>query len=261
MKPLRLPGGRGLSRLLLAWLAIVPLQVWAVPADEPAMPSLPAPPHIGTFDVGNQMRLQGVPVRIKGFVSGLSVPELSRWYRNELGGSWVENKVGSKTVLGQRQGTHFVTVELESLLGSPSGSTTKVVTAVMSLQPKAVRSGPMRDGVGNWASQLPLSSQVLGHLADSTDTHESVHLVAVNPHSLDFNVQHFRHVFQEKGFLEEPVSPVQVEVDRRRASWAASTVGSAERLAFRDAGTEALVILGRDRAGRSTLVLVVNRRK
>lgn len=220
-------------------------------------PELPTPSHLEAFDVGNQNKLNGIPVRIQGFVSDRSVSELNQWYRQKMGGQWVENKLGKKTVLGQRQGDFFVTVELEAMLGGLSGSTTKVVTAIMDLQRPATQPTRGLDAFGDWAKRLPVNSQVLSHLTDSSDTHESLHLVAVNGHSVVLNAQHFRRQFGQLGYQQDTLAAPAAAQRTRRDSEPAPQ----EKLSFTAPNTEAVVVLGKDDTGRSTVVLIINRSK
>lgn len=220
-------------------------------------PSLPAPDHLGSFEVGSQVKLNGVPVRIKGYESNRSVAELSRWYQQRMEGKWVENKIGSKTVLGQRQGDFFVTVEIEARLGDFSGSSTKVVTSIMSLKAAALRPSPAGDAFENWSSRLPLTSKVLSHQTDSTRTHDALHLVAVNHQSLEYNVAHFRREFAQEGYREElggAAAEIQKATDQ-------PTSNNTEKLSFSSLNTDAVVVLGRDAKRRSTVVLILNRSK
>jgi hypothetical protein len=220
-------------------------------------PNLPTPTHLESFEVGSQNKLNGIPVRIQGFVSDRSISELNQWYRQKMGGQWVENKLGKKTVLGQRQGDFFVTVELEAMLGGLSGSTTKVVTAIMDLRRPAQPPNRSLDAFGDWAKRLPVNSQLLSHLTDSNDTHESLHLVAANGHSLALNAQHFRRQFGQLGYQQDTLTAPAVAQRTRRDIEPATQ----EKLAFTAPNTEAVVVLGKDDAGRSTVVLIINRSK
>lgn len=237
--------------------ALTALSVGAA-AQERAWPVLPAPDHLDSFKVGSHMELDGLPVRIQGYVVDRSAAQLNQWYRERAGGRWVENMVGNKTVLGQRRGDHFITVELEPMLGNLSGSTTKVVTAIVDLgRPTIAPPASGRDAFGDWAGRLPATSQVLSHLTDSDATHDSLHLVAVNGQSVAFNAQHFLHEFRRMGWRHEAGAGAGVE----RTLWAEKSVAAQEKLAFAGPGAEAVVVLGRDPAGRSTVVLIINRSK
>lgn len=220
-------------------------------------PNLPTPAHLEAFEVGNQNTFNGIPVRIQGYVSDRSISELNQWYRQKMGGQWVENKLGKKTVLGQRQGDFFITVEMEAMLGSLSGSTTKVVTAIMDLRRPANPTTGVQDAFGDWSSRLPVTSQVLSHLTDSSETHESLHLVAVNSQSMAFNAQHFRRQFSQLGYQQETLTPASV----RQKTPPDSLTAPQEKLSFTAPKTDAVVLLGKDDTGRSTVVLIINRNK
>jgi hypothetical protein len=216
---------------------------------------LPEPDHMESFEVGKQVELNGVPVRIKGYVSDRPLAELVRWYQQVVGGRWVENKLGNKTVLGQRQGEFFVTVELVAMLGGLSGFTTKVVTSTMDLRAAALQPTQTRDGFGNWTSRLPLTSQVLSHQVDRTRTHESLHLMAVNRQSLEHNMAHFRREFAQNGFREEP-SRASETIRETAVQHAAQAT---EKLSFSAPNTDAVVVLGQHPTVGSTVVLILNR--
>ncbi len=234
---------------LLAWTGAV--------AQTGDWPRLPSPRHLDSFEVGQRIKLNGVPLKIKGYLSDRPVSELNGWYRRTLGGQWVENRVGHKTVIGQRQGEYFVSVEFEPVLSGLSGSTTKVVVSIMDLNRQTMRPGQADDGLGGWAARLPLSSRVLSHMTDSTPTHESLHLVATNGHSAAYNAQHFRREFRHMGFHEDAAA---VAADAQRAP-ASSTTGAPHRLSFSGPGTDAVLVLGRETNGQSTVVLILNRSK
>jgi len=244
--------------LRTAGTAITLLCSLAVSAEQPReWLTLPAPDPLESFEVGSQVKLNGVPVRIKGHVSDRSVSELVRWYQQKLGGRWVENRIGHKTVLGQRQGEFFVTVELEPMLGGLSGSTTKIVTSVMDLRAAALQPAHAADAFENWSSRLPLTSKVLSHQTDSTRTHDALHLVAVNHQSLAHNVEHFRREFAQNGYREDAAgTPAAAQTAAGQP-----TARHTEKLTFSAPNTDAVVVLGRDNNGRSTVVLILNRSK
>jgi hypothetical protein len=212
-------------------------------------PTLPAPKRLESFSVGDRTQMNGIPVRIQGYVSDRSIGDINQWYRQKMGGQWVENKLGKKTVLGQRLGDFFITVELEAMLGGMSGSTTKVVTAIMDLQRPTTQPTRALDSFGDWATRLPVNSQVLSHLTDSSATHDSLHLVAVNDHSVALNAQHFRRQFGQLGYRQDTLAAPAVAQQTQRDSAPASQ----EKLSFTGPNTEAVVVLGRDDVGRSTV--------
>lgn len=227
-------------------------------AQDHAWPELPVPAHLESFAVGSHMKLDGVPVQIKGYVVDRSVVEMSQWYRQNAGGRWVQNRIGGKTVLGQRQEGHFITVELEPLAKGLSGPTTKVVTAIVEMNQSPDRAFRReRDAFGNWASRLPPGSQMLSHLTDGSKTRESLHLVAVNARSMEYNARYFANEFRRLGYRQEADSK---SVDAQRVGLGARAAAQ-RTLSFSAPDTEAVVVLGRDAKGRSTVVLIINRSK
>jgi len=80
----------------------------------------------------------------------------------------------------------------------------------------------------------------------------------VNGQSLALNAQHFRREFLQMGYRVEADSDGKTAQDSLRDM---NSSGAQERLLFTAPNTDAVVVLGRDDKGRSTVVLIINRSK
>lgn len=215
-------------------------------------PRLPTPPAVGQFNVGKELTMNGVPVRMGGYVVDQDVAQVRNWYREHAPGQWVENRVGNKLVLGQREGDYFTTIDLEPMLGTVSTDYTRVVVAT-------VRGGTEAPGApGNWGAdaaqalppalqdwqrRLPMDTQVLSELRDRDDGKDSLLLTAVNRQGMALNEERLRNELEQMGF--------------RLQNADGSEDGSQRGLFFEGPGGEAVVVLGRVADGSSSIFLNV----
>jgi len=228
---------------VLVMLAASPTLAQAVPDD---WPMLPTPPAVEQFQVGNQMVLHGMPVRITGYVAQNSVQGLRDWYRGHVPGPLVENRVGRKLVLGQRQGNYFLTVELEAMMGTTFADYTKVLVATTMLtsqsalqdKPPALQLPALLQG---WPDRLPQQTQLISELSDRESGKDSLHLTAANRHGLDYNEAHVMRELERLDFRLEARHETRNGLDRS--------------LLFSGSGHEAALVLTRMEDGRTSIVL------
>lgn len=95
-------------------LAMLAFAVSALASDE--WPRLDAPPGAYVEHVADDMKLNGVPMRIRRFTSQTPVADVIAFYRDR----WrdrlppVENVVGQWTVIGKQQGDYYLTVQVKN---------------------------------------------------------------------------------------------------------------------------------------------------
>ncbi len=203
-------------------------------------PMLPAPPAVEQFQVGNQMVLHGMPVRITGYIAQGNVQTLRDWYRGHVQGPLVENQVGRKLVLGQRQGAYFLTVELEAMVGTTSADYTKVLVATMQTG-QSVHENRLPALLRDWSSRLPPQTQLVSELSDRDPGKDALHLTAMNRYGVDYNEAHVTRELERQGL-------------RLQARHEASN-GTERSLLFSGKSQEAALVLMRLEDGRSSIVL------
>lgn len=213
-------------------------------------PALPVPPHLEAFDVGSQLELHQMPLRIRGYITDRTVSQTAQWYREQVPGQWVQNKINAKTVLGQKQRDFFVTVEIEPLLTGASTPTTRVTTAVMLVNPGSGVSTAGDSTLERWASRLPVGTRIISHLVDHEASNSALHLVALNQQSLAYNVQHFQGEFLRLGYVQIP-SFTDHDLKGRQVVQAANP----EKMLFTAGNKEAILVLGSSSRGLTTIVL------
>lgn len=207
-------------------------------------PSVPAPNALAHFRLGKEMTASGVPMRVDGYVVARGVAELRNWYRGQLRGPLVENRIGNQLVLGQRQGGYFTTISMEPLPGAVSTDYTKVLVATLrggvgeSWDADLRRlPAPLRD----WSRRLPVDTQVMSELRDREGGRQSLQLSAVNRHGALVNESHLRRELELLGF-------------RLRARKETGG-GRQQGLYFESPQGEAALVLGRVEGGLSSIVL------
>ena len=96
----------------------------AASAAASGWPEVKLPPAVQRFDVGQHMTVNGLPMRVRGFLSPESPATLAAWFRASLGSPLVESRHNGKTILGRPQGAYYLTVQIE-----PAGSGTRGLVA------------------------------------------------------------------------------------------------------------------------------------
>ena len=243
-----------LLRAPVSWLCSIVLVSAAHVHAQTVWPTLPEPPHLEKFDVANQIQLNGLPLKIQGFVSDRSVSDLKRWYRDQMPGYFVENKLQTKTILGQKLKDHFLAIEIEPLLSQGSGNTTKVIVSLMQLKAPTPESKTPARSLSDWATRLPLNSRLLSTMTNQDEGSSSVHIVGTNGHSRIVNTQYFNNEFRRLGYNRVDTSPPAINSKTLNGE-----KNSAEDvLIFTSGSTEAVVVIGKNQQGESTVVMNIH---
>jgi hypothetical protein len=88
-------------------------------------PRVPLPKDLQVFDVGQQLTLNGSPMRLQGFVSPAAPDQLVELFRQALGKPLAETSWGRLRILGRAQGDFYISVQVEAT-GNGSRGTTAV---------------------------------------------------------------------------------------------------------------------------------------
>jgi hypothetical protein len=235
------------SKYFLTWLAIATAALGPVaPASagtDSRWPQIPLPKHVDVFKVGNEMVVNGMPIRVQGFVSRATPAELAASMRQLLGSPLMEDRRGGTLVLGRGEGQYYITVQL-----SPLGSGTRALIAVtkppVSTQPT---DAPIDRHL---LSAFPPGSTLTSHTSSIDDTAHADYAAIVNSHSGDINAEHVKRMMHADGFtLEREAKPKQGSRPGVNASPGART------MFFKRAGAEAVAVVARNQSGDSVIVL------
>ena len=162
-----------LSFIPSALLLLVSLLAFSAHAE--SWPSVPLPRGLNTFDIGQQVSVNGLPMHLRGFVSATDSRELAEAFRQSLGKPLVENLFGSKLVLGRLEAEHYLSVQIES-----AGSGSRGILAVTHLKAAYDNQATTRDNTQRWLTRLPAGSQLLSQMESQDAGKLSRHLVITN---------------------------------------------------------------------------------
>ena len=169
------------------WLV---LAFWGISPVYAAWPSLPTPAGAQLESIGNEVRLNGVPMRMQRILTQQSALELVSFYRDALGPRRAERSVAGSTILSQERGDYFITVKVRPM----SGKLTEVlVSASDMVEAKRAAGRPLGFG-------LPAHSVVMSDMESVDAGKRSRQLVATNQQSLGANVQALTQELAGRGF-------------------------------------------------------------
>jgi hypothetical protein len=228
----------------IALVALASLRPALAASDDARWPQVPVPQHVETFDVGQELVVNGTRARIRGFVSHTNPAVLAASFRQLLGQPLVEDRRGNKLILGRGEGRYYVTVQLD-----PIGSGTRGVIAVT--KPPVDREEPEDAAAARrLLSALPPGSSLTNHTSSIDGDVHADHDAIVNVHSLDINREYVQRMLRTDGFVLER------ESGPRQAKQPGSHLASDTRtLFFKRAGAEAIAVLFSGDDGKSVIVL------
>ncbi len=118
-----MPHRRWRARLVLSSLALCALGS-ASRAMAFGWPEIEPPPQSHVVWVGQDMKINGVPLRVQQFDSSLAADDVLTFYRAHWGSRQerksVENKRGDFSVIGRKEGDYYLTVEVKNSARSGS---------------------------------------------------------------------------------------------------------------------------------------------
>lgn len=213
--------------------------------DDAAWPQVRVPPQVETFDVGQQMVVDGTPLRMRGFVSRASPAALATSFRELLGEPLVENSRGNTLVLGREEGRYYITVQLD-----PAGSGARGLIAV-TRPPLDQQDAADTAAARRLLSALPPGSTLASHTSSIDGGARADHDAIVNSHSIGINSEYVQRMLRADGFVLERESTASQAVRART-----HVAPDARTMFFKRAGAEAIAVLFSDeRSGKSVVVL------
>jgi hypothetical protein len=212
--------------------------------DDAPWPQVRFPRQVETFDIGQEMVVNGTPVRMRGFVSPASAAALATSFRQELGEPLMEDRRGNTLVLGRGEGRYYMTVQL-----TPVGSGTRGVIAVT--RPPIDQQEPADAAAARrLLSALPPGSTLASHTSSIDAGIRADHDAVINSHSIDVNSEYVQRMLRADGFnFERESGPSQATHVRTHIA------SDARTLFFKRPGAEAIAVLFSDDSGRSVIVL------
>jgi hypothetical protein len=250
-------------RALLTCIALV-FAMTAHGAPHADWPAIVLPSSATSHDVGDQVSLAGMPLRMTVFTSPERPAALVEWFRASIGRPLVQDTVRGRTVLGRREGAFYLTLQLEA-----AGSGTRGLVAVSDIASFLHERRQTGEAEARWEAGLPQDTRIVSRMVSRDGDRQSDYVVAVNGHSEQVNVQALSTLLFEQGLvLERDVSPgttvpsgPRTESAARRATPLARSspippvAGSGRTLFYRGRDKEGMAVIARDEQGNTSLVV------
>lgn len=229
-----------LSRMAVP-LAALGLVAPVLARDEAQWPQVPLPKQVEVFKVGNEMVVNGMPIRMQGFVSHAAPAELAASMRQLLGQPLMEDRRGTTLVLGRGEGAYYITVQI-----SPLGAGTRALIAVTKPPVSDQPAGAAAER--HLLSAFPPGSTLTGRTSSIDGRAHADEAAIVNSHSIDINTEHVKRMMHADGFtLEREARPKQ-------GSRPGMSAG-ARTMFFKRAGAEVVAVVACNESGNSVIVL------
>lgn len=208
-----------------------------------AWPVLPVPPGAQAFDVGQDLRIDGLAMQVRGFLSPEPPARLVAWFRAQLGDPLVTSGHDGKTLLGQFRHGYYLTVQLEN-----AGGGTRALLAQSDMRALLAQSDMQNVTAGrasfaehaDWQSRLPQGMRILSLVQSRDGERRSQHLVLQSPGTLTDSAQALSRMLGRAGYapIGGPVPASQGLV-----------------LQFQRPGGDAMAVLHRGPDGSTSAVL------
>lgn len=228
----------------LVWGLIAPTIATCLAAPARAdWPRVELPAQVRAFSVGEQLNVDGLPMRVTGFVSADSPAHLADWFRRSLGGPAVENDIGRAKVLGRPVGDYYLTVQLE-----PAGTGTRGLVVLSFPAGAHEKADQERIRAERWRMRLPAGTELIGAVESVDSGKRSLHLSARNRLGSELNAEGIKHLLSEDGYRLER----ETVVDNARLP---AQLRGGRTLYFKGPGKEAMATLAETAQGDAVLVL------
>lgn len=209
-------------------------------------PTIALPQTVTSFDVGRHVTVNGMPMRMQGFVSSMNSAELAKWFRQSMGKPLVENTLASKLILGRNQGDYYLTVQLEPTVAGARG-----VASVTDLKTANDNRAAFQQQTENWLARFPAGSRLLSQMSSEDAGKLSTHLLVTNLQSETLNYERLKSLMRSDGFEIERESQANEKVSAQLPA----NLANGKTLIFKGPGKEAVATIYRDKTGQTAIVL------
>lgn len=224
-------------------LALAPTACHA--ATEVTWPVPKLPDDMTTFAMGQAMTVNGLPMRLQGFMSRQRPAALLQELRRSLGQPLVESTSGSKRILGRAEGRFYLTVQVEA-----SGHGSKGIVSMADLGALGSNHDAIERVKSHWLDRLPAGSTIASDMLSEDGGKAARHMVILNGLGPAYNRDAVVSLLAGDGYVLER------EDGSASTSLAAISANSsgAITLHFRAAGKEAMAVI--TRTGSSTVIVM-----
>ena len=216
---------------------------------EVTWPSVKLPDGAASFPVGEQLSVNGLPMRIEGFVIRKAPLETAQWFRRSMGKPLMENMVANKLVLGRGQGAFYITVQLEAF--GPNGASTRGTVAVTDIQTAHQRRDDTAAVNARMLGRLPGGSRLLNQMSSSDRGKLASYMVAENGHGEELNRRQLIDNLRAEGLALERES----KLEPKSAPSLPMEMMRGRTLYFKGNGKEATAVIRSGAEGKTNIVL------
>lgn len=195
-----------------------------------AWPQLPPPANARVESVGNQLRLNGVPMRIQRVLAAQKPEALARHYRNALGPRHVSERLADRLILSQGRGEHFITVSIRPL---GAGMTEALVSMADTREAKLAAGRAL-------GFNLPAASMVLSDMESVDDGKRTRQIVAHNTLAVPANLDALSRELAVRGM--RPDGPPLRQSPSEYVQWFKSDKREAQLTLVRRAGETSILL-------------------
>ena len=143
-----------------------------------AWPQLPAPSNARVESVGEQLRLNGIPMRTQRVLTARQPEEVARHYRDALGPRHASERLSDRMILSQGRDEFFISVSIRPLA---AGVTEALVSVADAREARQAAGRPLN-------IRLPPDSAVLSDMESVDGGKRSRQLVLSNAHAIPANL-------------------------------------------------------------------------
>lgn len=214
------------SRLALCLL------MTSVAAHASPWPRVNPPPDARVETIGEQIRLNGIPMHMARIRARSATAEMLDHYREALGKPVAHAQVADTHVLSQRRGNHFITVSINAT----DDGLSEALLSIADMQ--AARQAADRP----LAFRLPAGSEILSDLESVDGPISARQLVLENAHTLRTNLEQLSRSLADRGLT--PDGPPLTDVDTAIVQGFHGPFGEARLVLVRhDGSTRAVLTL------------------
>lgn len=207
-----------------------------------AWPSVPTPKDAVVHVIGDQMTVNGIPLRLQRFFVNTPPVETAQWFRRHLGKPLVENKLGPALVLGRAQGEHYITVRL-----SPEFNGTSGIVTIAHLRAAYYSRDTKRAATERLLSRLPPGSELITELQSIDGGKQRRYYVLSNTYHEDVNRDRILDLMREDG-LALRFQAITPEATLQRG---VTQLSNGTVFVFNGDSKEAIAVIGRNATGRT----------
>jgi hypothetical protein len=221
---------------LISWLLMTIWAVTCAAAPAAAWPEVALPAGVRTFDAGPPMEVNGLPIRVRGFLSPEPPARLADWFRASLGQPLVESRHGASILLGRVEGGYYLTVQID-----PAGSGARGLVALSDAAGMLGGGSEARERDTRRQARLPAGMRLLNLVRARDGDRLSEHLVLESDAPLAACQQALTRLLRQEGY-----TPGRVVV---------SPAPESAILHFQAPGREAMAVLTHGGERQTSIVL------